>query len=292
MPFPICSIPKEPFSAVVTAGFLNVWDGLAAFGIGAGAGALGAATGGAAFASAGGAAFGAGGFMAGAIGGAVGTAAMMPAQNLGNAMYFGDPLMTPQEYMLGIAGGALIGGTINGATALLRGNSFWTGNMRAGKLPAPQLTSTKIEINAPRAQLVQESPKSLAGEIPGAKVPATMLEESTLPPPGRSLTLDPEMGFTRSNFRKGLINLTGNNPGDAAQAHHVFPQKYQYEFSKVGINIHNPKYGAWWTTTDHLKNAYDYNASWREFINKPYTSLDVLNKGRELMNFYKIPINF
>lgn len=102
-------------------------DGFVAFGIGAAAGGIGAATGGLAFAAAGGAAGGLGGFLAGAAGGAASTAAMMPVQSAGNALYFGDPFMSLKDYVFGIAGGALIGGSVNGSIAALKGNNFWTG---------------------------------------------------------------------------------------------------------------------------------------------------------------------
>jgi len=110
-------------------GKINSWgDGLMAFGIGAAAGALGAATGGAIFAAAGGAAGGAGGFLAGAASGAGGTAISSPILSAGNTLYFEDPIMTPQQYLLGIAGGAFLGGSVNGVTALANGRSFWSGN--------------------------------------------------------------------------------------------------------------------------------------------------------------------
>ena len=102
-------------------------DGFVAFGIGAAAGGIGAATGGLAFAAAGGAAGGLGGFLAGAAGGAASTAAMMPVQSAGNALYFGDPFMSLKDYAFGIVGGALAGGVTNGTIAALKGNNFWTG---------------------------------------------------------------------------------------------------------------------------------------------------------------------
>ena len=73
-----------------------------AFGIGAAAGAVGAATGGAAFLAAGGGVAGAGGFLAGAAGGMVGSAFASPIQSIGNSMYFGDPMMTGKQYLMGI----------------------------------------------------------------------------------------------------------------------------------------------------------------------------------------------
>jgi len=132
----------------------SFWDGLAAFGIGAAAGAIGAATGGAAFVAAGGAAGGVGGFLAGAAGGAVGTAFSSPVLSMGNSAYFGDPMMTGKQYLMGIAMGGLLGGTVNGITALANGRSFWTGTVTKAPTPAavvstptstqkPSVTETK-----------------------------------------------------------------------------------------------------------------------------------------------------
>lgn len=106
-------------------------DGFVAFGIGAAAGAIGAATGGGAFLAAGGGAAGAGGFLAGAAGGMMGSAFASPIQSMGNTLYFGDPLMTGKQYLMGIAMGGLFGGAINGGIALNNGRTFWSGNLKS-----------------------------------------------------------------------------------------------------------------------------------------------------------------
>jgi RHS repeat-associated protein len=99
--------------------------------------------------------------------------------------------------------------------------------------------------------------------------------------------------FTKSNFRTNLGRLTGKVPTNA-QAHHVFPQKYATRFSKAGINIHDPKFGAWWETTSHLKNASPYNNAWGAFFSKypNPTQSQILNQGRTLMHQYGIPVGF
>ena len=112
-------------------------DGVAAYGIGAAAGAVGYATGGAAFAAAGGAAGGGGGFLAGFAGGAVGSAYSMPILSAGNSAYFGDPMMTQGQYAAGILAGGLLGGGINGGVALIKGRTFWTGDIRSPGVTAP-----------------------------------------------------------------------------------------------------------------------------------------------------------
>ena len=55
-----------------------------------------------------------GGFLAGGL---AGTAFASPVQNLGNHLYFGDPLMTPKQYITGIAIGGVTGGIVNGGIA-------------------------------------------------------------------------------------------------------------------------------------------------------------------------------
>lgn len=116
----------------------SVGDGFAAFGIGAAAGAIGAATGGAAFAAAGGAAGGVGGFIAGAAGGAAGSAFATPVQSIGNSLYFGDPMMTAEQYLLNVGIGLFTGGIINGTMASFNGRSFWNGTIPRTQLPPIQ----------------------------------------------------------------------------------------------------------------------------------------------------------
>ena len=134
----------------------NFGDGLAAFGIGAVAGAVGAATGGAAFIAAGGGAAGAGGFLAGAAGGLMGTAFSSPIQSIGNSMYFGDPMMTGKQFLMGLGIGALTGGAINGASALANGRSFLTGS-----LPTPRPTMTSLLTPSLDANPAESSLKDL-----------------------------------------------------------------------------------------------------------------------------------
>jgi hypothetical protein len=99
--------------------------------------------------------------------------------------------------------------------------------------------------------------------------------------------------FTRSNFRYNLGKQTGGIPVNS-QAHHVFPQKYGKDFSRAGININDPRFGVWWNSTDHLKNAAGYNAKWGEFFLKyPNASYGhILNHGRSMMLDHGIHVLF
>lgn len=117
-------------------------DGAVAFGIGAVAGGVGAATGGVAFGLAGGAAGGGGGFLAGAVGGMAGAAFSTPIQSLGNHLYFGDPIMSGKEYLIGIAAGGVLGGTVNGGIAAFNGKNFWTGSVTPKPTVQPSILAS------------------------------------------------------------------------------------------------------------------------------------------------------
>ena len=97
--------------------------------------------------------------------------------------------------------------------------------------------------------------------------------------------------FTEGNFRENLARLTGKMPADS-HAHHVFPRLLAEEFQKVGINVHDPRFGAWWNRTDHLKKAYEYTLQWEEFLFKNPTREQILHFGRYLANKYGFQINY
>ena len=58
--------------------------------------------------------------------------------------------------------------------------------------------------------------------------------------------------FTRHNFRDNLGRLTRGIP-DGMQAHHTLPYAFETRFSRIGINIHDPKYDAWLDSKLHNK---------------------------------------
>ena len=55
------------------------------------------------------------------------------------------------------------------------------------------------------------------------------------------------LAFTRRNFRENLMRLTGETSEDIVglEAHHVLPVKFEYDFAQIGINVHDPHFGAW-----------------------------------------------
>ncbi|MCL2072650.1 MAG: hypothetical protein FWH18_01915, partial [Marinilabiliaceae bacterium] len=132
-----------------------------------------------------------------------------------------------------------------------------------------------------RSQLASKGVQMAAKE--GTKVGAKLIVNTGTKTAFRS--------FTSSNFRYNLGKFTGSIPAKS-QAHHIFPKKHAPDFFKAGININNPKYGVWWETTSHLKNASSYNAAWGEFLLKDRTPSEILNFGRQLMSEYGFIVGF
>jgi hypothetical protein len=97
--------------------------------------------------------------------------------------------------------------------------------------------------------------------------------------------------FTADNFRENLARLTGKMP-ERAHAHHAFPQVLEDKFKKVGINIHDPKFGAWWERSSHLKNAAEYLRRWQKFFEHDHTFDEILQLGRELGDKYGFQVNY
>ncbi|PRD47252.1 RHS repeat-associated core domain-containing protein [Sphingobacterium haloxyli] len=122
----------------------NVWDGIAAFGIGAGGGALTAATGGAALAATG---LSATSVLGGAITGVTGFATGGIVQNVGNHVYFGDPLMSGKDFAIGLATSAVGGGVIGGVSNKIwgKGTNFWTGKQNRPSVFVENPAQTSVQ---------------------------------------------------------------------------------------------------------------------------------------------------
>jgi hypothetical protein len=97
--------------------------------------------------------------------------------------------------------------------------------------------------------------------------------------------------FTEDNFRENLARLTGMMP-EGAHAHHVFPKVLAKEFQKMGINVHDPRFGSWWERSSHLKNSAEYLKQWRDFLRPEPTFEQILQFGRELGGKYGFQVNF
>ena len=107
----------------------SIWDGVAAFGIGAVAGGVGAVAGAAAFAAVGGAAGGIGGFTAGFVSGTTTSMVSMGIESIGNHEFLGTPMMSTRDFAFGALAGGVMGGVINGAIASHNGRNIFNGEI-------------------------------------------------------------------------------------------------------------------------------------------------------------------
>jgi hypothetical protein len=97
--------------------------------------------------------------------------------------------------------------------------------------------------------------------------------------------------FTKRNFRENLARTTGGVV-EGAHAHHIFPQEFARRFERMGININDPGFGAWWGAGDHLGNARAYNQAWEEFLGTNPTRGQALEFGRNLARQYGLDVRF
>ncbi|MGN0202124.1 MAG: RHS repeat domain-containing protein [Candidatus Cryptobacteroides sp.] len=89
--------------------------------------------------------------------------------------------------------------------------------------------------------------------------------------------------FTQGNFRENLSRMTGVNPS-GMEAHHTIPVKFEKEMTDLGVNVHDPKYGAWLPKDKHRKTAHEYNKRWESLFDKKNLSIkDVEQFAKDLM---------
>jgi RHS repeat-associated protein len=97
--------------------------------------------------------------------------------------------------------------------------------------------------------------------------------------------------FTASNFRANLIKLTGKEPA-GAQAHHVFAQKFEADFAARGVNIHDPKFGAWWNAAEHQVKSAEYNQKWATFLSTDPSAAQIKRHGKLLAWKYGFDVQY
>jgi RHS repeat-associated protein len=101
------------------------------------------------------------------------------------------------------------------------------------------------------------------------------------------------LSLNKDNYRANLIRATGINPGKAAQAHHIFPQKFRKDFMRdFNINIDDPKYLTWIDSDVHrqIHKSGGYNARWDVFFDKGKTNF--FEYGKQLADEFKFEIGF
>ncbi len=93
--------------------------------------------------------------------------------------------------------------------------------------------------------------------------------------------------FTKGNFRENVGKVEGRPLTSAEEAHHILPQKFEKEgrFSELGINIHDPQFGAIVNKQLHREGSYVYNKEFEAFLRNPNiqkTAANVVQKGQGL----------
>ena len=70
---------------------------------------------------------------------------------------------------------------------------------------------------------------------------------------------------TKNNYRIRAKEYY-NTDAFGQEAHHVFPQKFESQFSEAGINIHDPRNIAFLDKAVHQSGSYAYNKAWQAFF--------------------------
>ena len=110
----------------------------------------------------------------------------------------------------------------------------------------------------------------------------------------RFSSLDDTTRFSRGNFRKTLLRLTGKSYDGTMEAHHVLPVELEESFTASGIkNIHSPKYGAWVDAGPHRGWSNAYNNEWYDFFRYGSREIsDIEEFGRTLGYKYGFTVLF
>jgi hypothetical protein len=59
------------------------------------------------------------------------------------------------------------------------------------------------------------------------------------------------------------------------EAHHILPQKFEFQLNRIGLNIHDPKFGVLVEKDLHKTTAYTYN---KEFSERLFSSSNIPSK--------------
>jgi RHS repeat-associated protein len=203
----------------------NFWDGVKAFGVGAGGGALVAATGGAALTALGGsaAAVGGGGFIAGSLSAGVGYTFGSTVTSIGNNMFFGDPMPTAKQFFTGLGISMVTGGVFQGVNASVHGRNFFTGN-----LPTPILTPTPmpaLSYNSPETKLNTDGMRTQLRSMSGDHTFTVNTSEplNSYAVEGKTITLQrPEI----NGYKSFLLEKT--------DLYHSFPKDFDSQIIQNG----------------------------------------------------------
>jgi RHS repeat-associated protein len=76
--------------------------------------------------------------------------------------------------------------------------------------------------------------------------------------------------YGEGNFGTNLAHRVPQPTGGNYDAHHMLPKKFAEQFQKIGINVHDPRWGAWVETARHTGKGgihpQGYNDWWAEWL--------------------------
>jgi hypothetical protein len=72
----------------------------------------------------------------------------------------------------------------------------------------------------------------------------------------------------------------------------VLPLKYADRFKSAGINVNDPRFGAWWEKHGHLGKARRYNDKWGEYLEPGRSQQEIMNFGRKMSQDNGLTIYF
>jgi hypothetical protein len=176
-------------------------------------------------------------------------------------------MMTGKQYLMGIAGGALLGGFINGITALANGRNFLTGTLATPKHTMPDLSSL-VKPELPKAELQGPAQKPLAGmdnstpvvnskgvpypdvEVPGyGKIP---FPEGPYTPNNAATLRTPFNQSVRAEFKNWWLEQGRPLPNGPIEIHHIQPLQYGGNNSFLNLVPLSPQvhreFTTWWMT--------------------------------------------
>jgi len=93
-------------------------------------------------------------------------------------------------------------------------------------------------------------------------------------------------------FRKGVLARVGVDAAEAKgkHAHHVLPKQFAEKFSRLGLDVNDPRFGALLDGPAHMQlhNVLKYNSRWSDWLGKNpnATADDVLRFAEELAREY------
>jgi hypothetical protein len=91
-------------------------------------------------------------------------------------------------------------------------------------------------------------------------------------------------------LRSNMIKELGEVAAQSKHAHHMLPQQFRKEFTSLGLDIDNSRFGVFMDPSDHVKlhGLYKYNSEWDSFFrnNANATSTQVLEELERLRKLY------